>query len=94
MLIEEASIPVILLALGKLSAKARLPGKDSVDYPELRLLYLPPSEGKAKGKVVLDQSCDWPKLDNTTVMSIPICCEMETPELSASVELPSRHRSW
>ena len=66
--------------LGELEAVSQnLGGKgETVDYPELRLLYHPPSEGK--GKVALGQSCDWPKLDNATVMSVPMCCEMETPD--------------
>ncbi|XP_026636434.1 RING finger protein 151 [Microtus ochrogaster] len=52
--------------LGELEAVSQnLGGKgEALDYPELRLLYHPPSEGK--GKVALGQSCDWPMLDNAT----------------------------
>jgi hypothetical protein len=42
----------------------------------------------------LDYSCDWPELDNASVMSAHPCCEMEAPEPWAAVELPSRYRSW
>lgn len=78
-------VPGLVLLGYELSAtpKAGAPGTcpgSGLPYPSVTLYRGEQVPGAVGSQWALDEGCDWPELDNTTVMSAHSCCEMEAPQ--------------